>query len=214
MDEYLELTKRTGYYDWIAKVRVNFKVDKIECLLDPTYKPADAAHADLFEAIQAHGMRVITSKVKFLHGTNIIEEVKNDAQLFFAKLHTRCATGIYGEATTRAIERELQDMPYTADRDQGGNSKFLDNWKKKYSSYERARITAGMGPPMESDAREWMLKTLRQHADTKGIATTVRTMEAMHTKRLSFAEFLELIDTTLEQEDAQARELRYSSHCI
>ena len=208
MDEYSALNKRTEYHDWIDEVRTNFKADRIECLLDPQYKPADADHAELFASIQAHGMRVIKKKVKFLDGANLITECKNDAQNFFAQLHARCATGIYGESTARAIERELQGMPFNADRDQSGHSKFLASWKKKWSNYERARETAAMGPPNRSDGREWLIHSLSQHADTKDIAAMVSTMEKINKTRLSFAEFLELIDTTLEEKDARDRKQR------
>ena len=208
MDEYSELNKRTEYHDWIDDVETNFKADQMECLLDPKYKPADADHAALFVAIQARGMRMVKKKVKFLDGTNIMDECKNDAQKFFEKLHIRCATGIYGEQTARSIERELQNMPFSADRDQSGNSKFLAKWKQKYTNYERARETAGMGPHLTNDAREWLIQSLSQHADTKDITTTVETMEAMNKKRLTFAEFMELIDTTLEQKDARDRKQR------
>ena len=141
-----------------------------------------------------------------LSGINIMNECQGDAQKFFAQLHVRCATGIYGRSMARATQRELENMPFTTDRDESGCSTFLDKWKQKFYRLEQMRAAAGMGPTCNKDARWWLIRSFYQHAETKDIPILVAVMEALNKTRLSFDKFLELIDTRLEVEDVHYRE--------
>ena len=72
-------------------VRANFCSDKTESLLDLDLKPTTGDETELSADMKARAMHIVIAKVKFLDGTNIADACDDDAQKFFAELHTRCS---------------------------------------------------------------------------------------------------------------------------